>query len=112
VPHGYDGDATDAVLGQIERFAPGFREQVLMVAARGPLEMATYNANYVGGDISAGANTARQILARPRAALDPYATGVPGVYLCSSATPPGAGVHGMGGFHAANTALRWLHARV
>lgn len=112
VPHGYDGDATDAILGQIERFAPGFRERVLAVAARGPLELATYNANYVGGDISAGANTARQILARPRAALDPYATGVPGVYLCSSATPPGAGVHGMGGFHAANTALRWLQARV
>ncbi|MBM0127116.1 phytoene desaturase family protein [Pimelobacter simplex] len=108
VPHGYTGDATEAVLGQVERFAPGFRERVLAVTTRGPAEWEAYNANYVGGDISAGANTARQIAFRPRPALDPYALGVPGVYLCSSATPPGAGVHGMGGFHAAETALRRL----
>ena len=67
--------------------------------------MATYNANYIGGDISAGANTARQIALRPRLALNPYKLGVPGVYLCSSATPPGGGVHGMCGFNAAETAL-------
>ncbi|WGY01118.1 NAD(P)/FAD-dependent oxidoreductase [Nocardioides sp. QY071] len=108
VPHGYCGDATEAVLGQIERFAPGFRERVLAVATRGPAEWEAYDANYVGGDISAGANTARQIAFRPRPALDPYALGVPGVYLCSSATPPGAGVHGMGGFHAAEAALARL----
>ena len=108
VPHGYDGDATEAILGQIERFAPGFRDQVLAVTSRGPAELETYNANYVGGDISAGANTARQLAFRPRPALNPYALGVPGVYLCSSATPPGGGVHGMGGFNAAETALARL----
>ena len=108
VPHGYSGDATEAVVGQIERFAPGFRDRILAVSARGPADLEADNANYVGGDISAGANTTRQILFRPRIGADPYALGVPGVYLCSSATPPGAGVHGMGGFHAADTALRWL----
>ncbi|MBM7516334.1 phytoene desaturase family protein [Nocardioides nitrophenolicus] len=108
VPHGYPGDATEAILGQIERFAPGFRERVLAVATRGPADWEAYDANYVGGDISAGANTARQIVFRPRPALDPYALGVPGVYLCSSATPPGGGVHGMGGFNAAESALRRL----
>ncbi|MCR1786440.1 NAD(P)/FAD-dependent oxidoreductase [Nocardioides carbamazepini] len=108
VPHGYAGDATDAVLGQIERFAPGFRDRILAVSTRDPAALESYNANYVGGDISAGANTARQIAFRPRPALNPYALGVPGVYLCSSATPPGAGVHGMGGFHAAEAALRRL----
>ncbi|UUW91998.1 phytoene desaturase family protein [Pimelobacter simplex] len=108
VPHGYDGDATEAVLSQVERFAPGFRERVLAVAPRGPAALEAYNANYVGGDISAGANTARQVAFRPRIALSPYELGVPGVYLCSAATPPGAGVHGMGGFHAAETALARL----
>lgn len=108
VPHAYDGDATDAIIGQIERFAPGFRDRIVAVSTRNPAELETYNPNWVGGDISAGANTARQIALRPRPALDPYALGVPGVYLCSSATPPGAGVHGMGGFHAAEAALRRL----
>ncbi|XBB67451.1 NAD(P)/FAD-dependent oxidoreductase [Nocardioides sp. WV_118_6] len=108
VPHGYDGDATEAVLRQVERFAPGLRERVLAVAPRGPAALEAYNANYVGGDISAGANTARQVAFRPRIALSPYELGVPGVYLCSAATPPGAGVHGMGGFHAAETALARL----
>lgn len=108
VPYGYDGDATEAVLRQVERFAPGFRERVLAVAPRGPAALEAYNANYVGGDISAGANTARQVAFRPRIALSPYELGVPGVYLCSAATPPGAGVHGMGGFHAAETALARL----
>jgi phytoene dehydrogenase-like protein len=108
VPHGYDGDATDAIVNQIERFAPGFRERILAVATRGPAALEAHNANYVGGDIAAGANTARQIVFRPRVAANPYALGVPGVYLCSSATPPGAGVHGMGGFNAAEAALRRL----
>lgn len=108
VPHAYAGDATDAILGQVERFAPGFRERVVAVSTRDPAELETYNPNWVGGDISAGANTARQIALRPRPALNPYALGIPGVYLCSSATPPGAGVHGMGGFHAAETALKRL----
>ncbi|TNM46125.1 NAD(P)/FAD-dependent oxidoreductase [Nocardioides albidus] len=108
VPHGYTGDATEAVIGQIERFAPGFRDRILAVATRDASAWEAYNANYVGGDISAGANTARQIVFRPRPALDPYSLGVPGLYLCSSATPPGAGVHGMGGFHAAEAALNRL----
>lgn len=109
VPHGYTGDATEAIIDQISRFAPGFRDRILAVSTRGPADLAAYNANYVGGDISAGANTARQIAFRPRATADPYSLGVPGLYLCSAATPPGAGVHGMGGFHAAEAALRELH---
>jgi phytoene dehydrogenase-like protein len=108
VPHGYRGDATDAVIDQVERFAPGFRDRILATSVRGPAELEGRNANYVGGDISAGANTAVQIPFRPRVALNPYRLGVPGLYLCSSATPPGAGVHGMGGFHAAETALAEL----
>jgi len=108
VPAGYAGDATEAVAQQIERFAPGFRERVVATATWSPADWEAYNPNYVGGDISAGANTWRQIAARPRVALDPYALGVPGVYLCSSATPPGAGVHGMGGFNAAERALARL----
>jgi phytoene dehydrogenase-like protein len=69
---------------------------------------ADYDANYVGGDILTGANTPRQVLFRPRVALDPYSTGIPGTYLCSAATPPGAGVHGMAGFNAATRAIRHL----
>ncbi|MDQ6523573.1 NAD(P)/FAD-dependent oxidoreductase [Nocardioides sp. LHD-245] len=108
VPHGYAGDATDAIIGQIERFAPGFRDRILAVSTRDPAALEAYNANYVGGDISAGANTAPQIVFRPRPTLNPHALGLPGVYLCSAATPPSAGVHGMGGFHAAEAALRRL----
>lgn len=108
VPHGYTGDATGAVIAQIERFAPGFRDQIVATATRSAPEMASYNRNYVGGDISSGANTARQIAMRPRFALNPYTLGVKGVYLCSSATPPGGGVHGMCGFNAAETALARL----
>ena len=70
--------------------------------------MQAHNANYIGGDIGAGANTARQIAFRPRFSLNPYALGVEGVYLCSSATPPGGGVHGMAGFNAAERALSRL----
>ncbi|MET3961721.1 phytoene dehydrogenase-like protein [Marmoricola sp. OAE513] len=108
VPAGYTGDATEALTAQIERFAPGFRERIVGTYVRSATDMASYNANYIGGDIGAGANTARQIVFRPRPALNPYTIGVKGVYLCSSAAPPGGGVHGMGGFHAAETALRKL----
>ncbi|MFE9994731.1 phytoene desaturase family protein [Streptomyces avermitilis] len=108
VPHGYPGDATEAVLRQIERFAPGFRERIVGLAARSTAELARSNTNFVGGDIVGGANTARQVALRPRVALDPYSTGIPGVYLCSAATPPGAGVHGMCGANAARSALRYL----
>lgn len=108
VPHGYTGDATATVLRQLERFAPGTRERIVGQAVRGPLEYADYNANFVGGDISTGANDPVQVLLRPRVALDPYRTGIPGVYICSAATPPGGGVHGMCGANAAASALRHL----
>ncbi|HKH40525.1 MAG TPA: NAD(P)/FAD-dependent oxidoreductase [Solirubrobacterales bacterium] len=110
VPSGYGGDATEAVLGQIERFAPGFRERIVASSVRGPADIAAYNANYVGGDIITGANTPMQLLFRPRVALDPYSCGAPGLYICSAATPPGAGAHGIGGYNAARSALRHLGA--
>ena len=108
VPNGYAGDASEAILGQIERFAPGFRERIVASSSRGPADLVAYNANYVGGDIITGANTPVQLLFRPRLALDPYSTGAPGLYICSAATPPGAGAHGMGGYNAARSALSHL----
>ena len=90
VPSGYAGDATAAIEAQIERFAPGFRERILARHVRNVAQMEAYNANYVGGDIATGANDPRQLIFRPRIALDPYRTGIPGVFLCSAATPPGA----------------------
>ena len=108
VPSGYTGDATESVLAQIERFAPGFRERIIETAIRNPADLEAYNANYVGGDIITGANGPVQVLIRPRLALDPYSTGIDGVYICSAATPPGAGAHGMNGYHAARSALRHL----
>ncbi len=107
VPHGYTGDATEALLAQIERFAPGFRERIVATHVRGPAALAAYNENYVGGDIATGGTGLRQLLFRPRPAVDPYRL-ADGVYLCSSATPPGPGVHGMCGFHAAESALDGL----
>ena len=108
VPHGYPGDASQAILDQLERFAPGTGERIVARSACSPRDLAAYNPNYVGGDIITGANTPVQTVLRPRIALDPYSTGVPGVFLCSAATPPGAGVHGMCGFNAAQSALRSL----
>lgn len=108
VPSGYDGDATEPLLTQVERYAPGFRERVVAMSVRSAGGFAAYNANYVGGDIVTGANDLLQVTMRPRIALDPYSTGVPGVFLCSAATPPGAGVHGMCGNNAAASALRHL----
>lgn len=106
VPKGFDGDATEAVIGQIERFAPGLRDRILEKFVRGVSEMEAYNSNYVGGDIINGANTPWQTVIRPRLALDPYSTGVDGVFICSAATPPGAGAHGMNGYNAASSVLR------
>jgi phytoene dehydrogenase-like protein len=108
VPNGYPGDATESILDQIERFAPGLRERVLARATRSTEELERYDANYVGGDIMTGANTPLQTLVRPRLAADPYATGAPGVYICSAATPPGPGAHGMCGHGAALSVLRQL----
>ena len=108
VPRGYAEDATDVVLGQIERFAPGFRDRIVASSVRGPGEVEAYNSNYVGGDIIGGANSPWQTLIRPRLSPDPYSTGVPGMYVCSASTPPGAGAHGMNGYNAARSALRKL----
>ena len=108
VPRGYTGDATGALLEQVERFAPGFRDRIVGMHVRDPARIEADNPNYVGGDIATGANDPVQLLFRPRVAPDPYWTGIPGVFLCSAATPPGAGVHGMGGFNAARSALRVL----
>jgi phytoene dehydrogenase-like protein len=110
VPNGYRGDAAEPVLSQIERFAPGLRDRIVAMATMGPAAYEAYNPNDLGGDISIGANDVRQLVLRPLASLDPYATGVPGVFLCSAATPPGPGVHGMCGHLAALSALRHLGA--
>lgn len=111
VPNGYDGDGETAALDQIERFAPGLRERIVARAIRSPAQIAAENANCVGGDIVNGANTVLQTNFRPRFALDPYSAGAPGLYICSAATPPGGGVHGMGGYNAAQSALRYLRRR-
>jgi phytoene dehydrogenase-like protein len=108
VPHAYTGDATEAITAQIERFAPGFRERIIGTAVRATTEMSVYNPNYVGGDVIGGASSLRQLLFRPRFAIDPYFTGIPGTYLCSASTPPGAGAHGMCGANAAARALARL----
>jgi phytoene dehydrogenase-like protein len=108
VPQGHPGDVTETMLSQLERFAPGARGRIVARSSRDPADLAAYNANYVGGDIITGANTPWQTLIRPRLALDPYSTGVECVYICSAATPPGAGAHGMNGFNAARSALRRL----
>lgn len=108
VPQGYPGDASEQVTQQIERFAPGFRDRIVASATTTAAQWADYNPNYVGGDIGAGANTARQLVFRPRVTTNPYSLGVPGLYLCSAATPPGGGVHGMAGLHAAEAALAEL----
>jgi phytoene dehydrogenase-like protein len=111
VPSGYTGDATEALVDQIERFAPGVRERILAKAVRSTAKIEADNANYVRGDIITGANTPWQTVIRPRLALDPYSTGIPGVFMCSAATPPGAGAHGMNGYNAARSVLRSLEAR-
>ena len=108
VPSGYEGDATEAVLDQIERFAPGTRERIAARSVRTPAEIEAANANFLGGDILTGANTPLQTLFRPRLAPVPYWTGIPGVFICSAATPPGAGAHGINGFNAAEAALRTM----
>ncbi|MFK0120166.1 phytoene desaturase family protein [Streptomyces sp. NPDC090994] len=108
VPNGWTGDLTDAIERQLERFAPGFRDRVLARATAGPPELAARNANYVGGDIASGAISGLQVLLRPKPSLFPYATPHPAVFICSSATPPGPGVHGMSGHNAAKAVWRRL----
>lgn len=110
VPARWEGDATEAVERQLERFAPGFRDLVLARAVSGPPQLAAHNANYVGGDIACGAFAGLQTVLRPKLARVPYATAHPAVFLCSSATPPGPGVHGMSGHWAAKAVWRRLRA--
>lgn len=106
VPAGSSRDVTEDVTRQIERFAPGFRDRVVTSRCTPADRMSAHNANHLDGDISAGALTTWQLVARPRLVPDPYAVPVDGVYLCSSATPPGPGVHGLCGANAALSALR------
>lgn len=106
VPAGSHADRADAVIGQIERFAPGFRDTVLATSSRTAVEVESHNPNYPGGDIAAGTPDLTQLLRRPVVSPDPWRTPMPGVYLCSSSTTPGPGVHGLAGWHAALSALR------
>ncbi len=106
VPNGWPGDMTEAVEAQVERFAPGFRDLVLARAVTTPADFEARNRNLVGGDVTGGTMDLGQLLTRPVRRVNPYRTPVGGVYLCSSATPPGGGVHGMCGYSAALTALR------
>lgn len=110
VRHGSSEDMTGRIVGQIERFAPGFRDVVLAMATRNAVEMERYNANYVGGDINGGVQDLRQLFARPVGWRDPYATPNPRLFVCSSSTPPGGGVHGLCGYYAARSALRRLRS--
>lgn len=104
VPNGSQVDMTERIENQIERFAPGFRDQILTKHIMPPADLENHNPNLVGGDINGGAQDLRQMFTRPTASL--YSTPVKGLYICSSSTPPGGGVHGMCGYHAARTALR------
>ena len=106
VPNGSDRDITDVFERQIERFAPGFRDLVLARHVTTSGDAQKYNPNYVGGDIGTGAMTLRQLVFRPTVGYSPYRTPSPRHYLCSAATPPGGGTHGMCGWHAAETALK------
>ncbi len=106
VPNGSRADMTETILDQIDRFAPGFRRHIIGRSTVGPAAVEAYNANYVGGDINGGLQDLRQLWTRPAARLDPYSTPDPGLFICSSSTPPGGGVHGLCGYHAARSALR------
>jgi phytoene dehydrogenase-like protein len=106
VPNGSTVDMTERIEAQVERFAPGFRDRILGRHTMGPGEMEAYNPNYVGGDINGGVQDLRQLWTRPALRWNPYSTPVKGLYICSSATPPGGGVHGMCGYHAARAALK------
>ena len=106
VPNGSAVDMTAAIEGQVERFAPGFRERILARATCHAAALETYNPNYVGGDINGGVQDLFQHFTRPSLSMTPYRTPAAGIYLCSSSTPPGGGVHGMCGYYAAQTVLR------
>lgn len=105
VPNGSDIDYTEAIENQVERFAPGFKDTILAKHSFSPAKLEAYNPNYIGGDINGGVMDISQLYSRPVLALNPYRTSIEHIYLCSSSTPPGGGVHGMCGYHAARTAL-------
>jgi phytoene dehydrogenase-like protein len=111
VPNGSTADMTDAILGQIERFAPGFRERILATATTDPASLEAYDPNAVGGDITGGRMDLGQLFTRPALRLDPYSTPDPSIFLCSASTPPGGGVHGVCGDLAARSAQRRLGQR-
>jgi phytoene dehydrogenase-like protein len=106
VPSGSPFDMTERIEAQVERFAPGFRELVIGRSAMGPADVERHNANYIGGDINGGVQDLFQLFTRPVPRLTPYIVPADGLYICSSSTPPGGGVHGMCGYHAARAALR------
>lgn len=106
VPHGYDGDMTQAIENQVERFAPGFRDRILARHTFNTAQLEEYNNNYIGGDINGGVIDIRQLFTRPALRWSPYRTSAKGIYICSSSTPPGGGVHGLCGHHAAKRALK------
>jgi phytoene dehydrogenase-like protein len=106
VPQGSTVDMTERIIAQVERFAPGFRDRILAYHTLSPADLERHNANYIGGDINGGVQDLRQLFTRPVPRLVPYATPVRGLYICSSSTPPGGGVHGMCGYFAAQAALR------
>jgi phytoene dehydrogenase-like protein len=106
VPNGSTVDMTRAIEDQIERFAPGFRDRILARSVMPPAAMERHDANYVGGDINGGVQDLWQLYTRPTWRLNPYSTPASGLYICSSSTPPGGGVHGMCGYHAARAALK------
>ena len=108
VPNGSAKDMAHAIETQVERFAPGFKDTILATHTFNAVQMQGYNANYIGGDINGGVMNIAQLFNRPALRLSPYRTSAKGVYICSAATPPGGGVHGMGGYHAARQALKDL----
>jgi phytoene dehydrogenase-like protein len=108
VPANSRVDMTQAIENQVERFAPGFRDIILARHVLSPYDLEKYNENYVGGEINGGVQDLRQLFTRPTLSLTPYRMPVRGLYICSSSTPPGGGVHGMCGYHAAKTALKDL----
>ena len=109
VPAGSTVDLTDHIENQVERFAPGFKDRILVRHVMAPLDLERYNPNYVRGAITGGASNFSQLFARPVARWNPYTTPNPRIFLCSSSTPPGGGVHGMCGYYAARAAQRRLH---
>ncbi|MGM0385296.1 MAG: phytoene desaturase family protein, partial [Actinomycetota bacterium] len=113
VPRGSDRDMTEAVTARISEFAPGFRDVILASTSHSATRLEHHNPNYIGGDIAAGSTSLRQLVMRPLLAADPWrAPADTGLYLCSASTPPGPGVHGVGGWRAALSALRHEYGMV